>query len=494
MAHDMIQLGFPLWLRITHYLNIFLIFLLARSGIQILLDFPRYYFNDHCTPGTEWIKFTRQKVPTDRVWTSTDEALPVSPWISLPGGRHNLGVGRHWHFFTVILWVTNGVIYVALLFITGNWRRLIPTSWEVFPAAWKTFLTYISFHVPPLREFHPYDPLQQLTYAAIVFILPPLIVVTGLAMSPAIAGHFPWYPRLFRGRQTARSLHFIFLVALLLFIVVHVALVILVHAGNNFSNMVFGREYFHEGLAIGIAVFALALVVVGHVAITRWSNRAPRAVQHITGAMSDLIIRLFLYPLQSRQAYRKNQISPYFWVNGVPPTVDAWLKLAQRSFSDYALEVHGLVEHPLQLTLADLRALPGESQITEHCCIQGWSGIAEWSGVSVREILQQCKPLPQARYVIFHSYQTDEKGRPYYESLTLAEAQYAQTILAHAMNGEPLPISHGAPLRLRMETKLGFKMVKWVRAIELVENYWAIGQGQGGYREDDQYYSPGAQI
>lgn len=494
MAHDIIHLGFPLWLRITHYLNIFLIFLLIRSGVQILLDFPRYFFNEHCTPGSEWIKFTRRKVPTDRLWTSTDEALPVSPWIGLPGGRHSLGIGRHWHFFAAILWVINGGIYVLLLLLTGNWRRLIPTSWAVFPDAWHTFLTYISFHIPPLSAFRPYDPLQQLTYAAVVFILGPLVIATGLAMSPAIAGRFPWYPRLFRGRQTARSLHFLFLVAFLLFVVIHVALVIVVHAGDNFGNMVFGREDYLEGLAIGIAVFALALVVVGHVAVTRWSQRAPRAVQRVTGAVNDLIMRLFLSPLQSRQAYRKSQISPYFWVNGIPPTVEEWLKLAQGSFSEYAVEVHGLVEHPLHLTLADLRALSVETQITEHCCIQGWSGIAEWSGVSVREILQQCQPLPQARYVIFHSYQTDAEGRPYYDSLTIAEAQYAQTILAYAMNGETLPMNHGAPLRLRMETKLGFKMVKWIRSIELVENYWAIGQGQGGYREDVQYYSPGAEI
>lgn len=332
MTQEAIALGFPLWLRVTHYLNIFFVFMLIRSGIQILMDFPRYYLNEHCTPGTEWIKFTRRKVPTDRIWTSTDEALPVSSVIALPGGKHCLGAGRHWHFFTILLWLTNGVIYVALLFITGNWRRLIPTSWETFPAAWKTFLTYISFHIPPASEFHPYDPLQQLTYAAVVFILGPLVIATGLAMSPAIAGRFPWYPHLFRGRQTGRSLHFIILVAFLLFILIHVALVIIVHPDDNISNMVFGREDYLEGLAIGIAVFALALIVVGHIAITRWSIRSPRAVQHITGAVYDLIFGLFLSPLQSRQAYRENQLSPYFWVNGIPPTVEEWLKLAQGSF------------------------------------------------------------------------------------------------------------------------------------------------------------------
>jgi DMSO/TMAO reductase YedYZ molybdopterin-dependent catalytic subunit len=273
-----------------------------------------------------------------------------------------------------------------------------------------------------------------------------------------------------------------------------VALVIIVHPDDNFSNMVFGREDYLEGLAFGIAIFALALIVVGHIAITRWSIHSPRAVQHITGAVYDLIFGLFLSPLQSRQAYRKNQLSPYFWVNGIPPTVDEWLQLAQGNFINYALEVKGLVEQPQHLTLVDLHAFPSTSQVTEHVCIQGWSGIAEWTGVPLSEILKRCKPLPGARYVIFHSFQVDLEGREYYESLPLTETYHSQTILAYEMNGETLSIKHGAPLRLRMETKLGFNMVKWIRSIELVENYWGIGEGEGGYREDTQYYSPGAQI
>jgi DMSO/TMAO reductase YedYZ molybdopterin-dependent catalytic subunit len=102
--------------------------------------------------------------------------------------------------------------------------------------------------------------------------------------------------------------------------------------------------------------------------------------------------------------------------------------------------------------------------------------------------------LPDARYLVFRSFQTDREGREYYELLDLAEARYPQTILAYAMNGEPLSVTHGAPLRLRMETKLGFKMVKWLRSIEVVKDHSLIGQGQGGYREDVQYYDLGAQI
>ena len=78
-----------------------------------------------------------------------DEAVEVSPWIALPGGRHNLGIGRHWHFCAVVFWVLNGLVYLACLFGTGEWRRLVPTSWDIFPAAWQTFLSYATLHLPP---------------------------------------------------------------------------------------------------------------------------------------------------------------------------------------------------------------------------------------------------------------------------------------------------------------------------------------------------------
>jgi len=493
MAFDPSQLGFPGWLRITHYLNIALIFVMIRSGIQILMDFPRYFFNEHCKPGTEWIKLSKKKIPPDRLWTSSDEATYVSPWLALPGGEHKLGIGRYWHFTVLILWVLNGLTYVTLLFATGNWRRLIPTSWDIFPRAWHTFVTYITFHIPPESEFRPYDPLQQLAYLAVVFILVPLFVATGLAMSPAVAAQFPWYPRLFRGRQTARSLHFIFLVLLLLFIVIHISLVIIVRFRDNIDHMVLGREDYLEGTALAIAAVALGIVVAAHVAITRWSRRNPRSVQRFTSLLVDPMMQVLSY-LKSRQHYQKQLVSPYFWVNGYPPTMQEWHALAQGNFSEYALEVNGLVEEPLWLTIEDLRSMPHTTQITKHVCIQGWSGIAEWSGVPLCEVLQRCRPLPNAKYVVFHSYQEGDFGGEYYESLEMREAHYPQTILAYEMNGETLPLQHGAPLRLRMESKLGFKMVKWIRSIEITENFWGIGDGYGGYREDRQFHDRGAAI
>jgi DMSO/TMAO reductase YedYZ molybdopterin-dependent catalytic subunit len=239
---------------------------------------------------------------------------------------------------------------------------------------------------------------------------------------------------------------------------------------------------------------AIALVVAIHALLTKWSQRRPRSVQHISGILTEWLTGLLLHRLTSRQNYTQPDVSPYFWVNGKPPANAEWSELAKDGFASWNLEVKGLVEHPLVLSLVELRALPFQRQITQHCCIQGWSGFAEWTGVPLVEILKRCKVLPRARYLIFHSHQVDEEGREYYGSLDIEEAAHPQTILAYEMNGALLPLDHGAPLRLRVETKLGYKMIKWLKSIELVEDYRTVGEGQGGYREDFQYFGIGAEI
>ncbi len=165
--------GFPAWLRITHYTNFLFLILLIRSGLQILADHPRLYWNVHCTPGTEWLRLTPNKVPRDRVWTAKEDSGYLSPWIGLPGYRHTIGMARHWHFLSIPFWVGNGVIFVLLLFATGQWKRLVPTSWEIFPDAWAVFVHYATLHLPSEPNgFYRYNALQQLTYFGVVFILP----------------------------------------------------------------------------------------------------------------------------------------------------------------------------------------------------------------------------------------------------------------------------------------------------------------------------------
>jgi methionine sulfoxide reductase catalytic subunit len=159
------------------------------------------------------------------------------------------------------------------------------------------------------------------------------------------------------------------------------------------------------------------------------------------------------------------------------------------------LEVKGLVEHPHKFSLEELRALPKQEQTTMHNCIQGWTSVGRWGGVPVRDILDRCKILPGARYLVFTSFGKHEKsGQIYYECVALSIGRHPQTILAYELNGQELPIQNGAPVRVRFETKLGFKMVKFLRSIEVVEDYRKVGDGMGGVREDEQQYDMGAQI
>src|SRR5271157_1559454 len=135
-------LDYPLWLRAAHFFNFLLLSLLVRSGLEILSAHPRLYWNDHCAPGSEWLKLTKKKRPDDRLWTASDEETSFPSGIALPG-HENLGLGRHWHFLADFSWLLTGLIYVAMLFITPEWRRLIPTSWQIVPDAWHAMLSYL---------------------------------------------------------------------------------------------------------------------------------------------------------------------------------------------------------------------------------------------------------------------------------------------------------------------------------------------------------------
>lgn len=182
-------------------------------------------------------------------------------------------------------------------------------------------------------------------------------------------------------------------------------------------------------------------------------------------------------------------ISPEFPSNGTRQPQDAdYQHLLADGFRDWRLGVTGLVEQPLEFSLEALRALPARTQITRHDCVEGWSAIAKWSGARLAPLLEQVRPLPAARYLVFHCFDTmDASGARYYESIDLEDAFHPQTILAYEWNDRPLPVQYGAPLRLRVERQLGYKMPKYLRRIELVERFDGIGGGKGGYWEDLGY-------
>jgi methionine sulfoxide reductase catalytic subunit len=493
------SLDFPLWLRAAHFLNFLFLSILVRSGLEILSAHPRLYWNDDCTPGSEWLKLTKKQRPTNRLWTASDEESSFPSIIALPG-HENLGLGRHWHFLADCGWLLTGLVYVMMLFASPEWRRLIPTSWQIFPAAWHTLLDYLHFHI--LEMPGGYNALQQLTYAAVIFLLAPFSIATGVAMSPAVAARFPWYIKMFHGRQRARSLHFLALCAFTVFFTGHVMLVVLHGFRKGLALIVLGETQSpHLTRALIVWLSGLTGIVVIHVVTTMCSRRRPRFVQKATQAITDPLRALLFGHEISAQHYSHADISPYFWVNGRPPKEENYLAMVRDQFKNYSLEVGGLVESPLRLSLADLRAMPKQTQITKHCCIQGWSGVAEWGGVSLHHIVGLCRPLPSARYIVFYAFDNKSTSEPhaqgpgyFYGTIRLQLAEDPQTILAYEMNGQSLPINYGAPLRLRLETQLGFTMVKYIRAIEFIENYSNIGKGQGGWREDYQYFSQEAGI
>jgi len=182
--------------------------------------------------------------------------------------------------------------------------------------------------------------------------------------------------------------------------------------------------------------------------------------------------------------FRPDQRSPIFRANGTyDPGTPEYKALAANRFADWRLAVGGLVERPLTLSLADLRALPNRSQITRHDCVEGWSAIGQWTGPMLGNVLKAAGLRQAARYIVFTCADL-YGGAPYYESIDLVDAFHPQTILAWAMNGQPLDVPHGAPCRLRVERQLGYKHAKYLMLIDAVASLAGIGLGKGGYWED----------
>ena len=208
--------------------------------------------------------------------------------------------------------------------------------------------------------------------------------------------------------------------------------------------------------------------------------------------------RMLLGANRLAREYSEADITANFRANGTTdPSDNDYRRLVSNGFADWRLRVDGLVDNLLALSLTDLRALPARTQITRHDCVEGWSCIGQWTGPPLSEVLVRAGVKAQARYAVFHCADIMEGGSAaptldnrairYYESIDLIDAYHPQTILAYAMNGRPLPIANGAPLRLRVERQLGYKMAKYLMRIELVHSLTGIGDGKGGYWEDRGY-------
>lgn len=495
-------MDFPFWLRAQHLLNFFLMGLLFRSGIEMLSSLPRLWWANDCAPGKEWLKFTKRELPKEPgVYTSLMDEKSASPLLSLPG-RENIGLGRHWHGTAVMLWVLNGIIYVALLFGTGLWRRIIPTSWDVFPDAWESAKIYASLNVPDIEHFQPYDALQQLTYTGVIFVLAPFMILTGAAMAPAIRARFPWYVRMFGGHQGVRSLHFITMVLFAGFLVIHVGLVFLVHRDHNVLHMVFGAD---EGTqarvaqALVIMVTTIVLVVIAWIALSYWTLADRARAQKVLAGFTEIGRKLFLNWIRPKKdakgQYTDAELSEFHWTNGLPPTEEestTWVEARDNDWRGYSITVRDDINDVEKvLTVEDLKALPQTSYIATHTCMQGWSATSRWTGVKLSDLMTVLGPRPEgARYLLARSYGLAQKmydNRPrelFYAVIDLETADEDESILAYERNGHELEDYLGAPARVRVESNHGYKHVKWVETVMWIHDYAEYGDGRGGTRED----------
>jgi DMSO/TMAO reductase YedYZ molybdopterin-dependent catalytic subunit len=245
------------------------------------------------------------------------------------------------------------------------------------------------------------------------------------------------------------------------------------------------RRWLQRALAVAAG---LALSACDRISESPGVNSTLERAEGLTRSVQRLLLgRHALAP-----EYPASDVSTSFRANGtINPDTEEYNRHVQTGFADWRLAVGGLVERPLELSLADLRRVASRTQITRHDCVEGWSCIGKWSGARLSAVLQQARLQPAARYIAFYCADSleltlDGSGQ-YYETIDLIDAMHPQTILAYDMNDRPLAVRHGAPLRLRVERQLGYKMAKYIMRIEAIASFRDIARGKGGYWEDRGY-------
>jgi thiosulfate reductase cytochrome b subunit len=253
--------------RLTHWLNVLCLSFLLLSGLQIFNAHPELYWghygadgdpavltigaNDAAEP-SGFVRVAGVQIPTTGLLgVSNVDGEPTArafpSWATIPSFQ-DLAAGRRWHFFFAWLFVINGIVYLGFSVLSGHFRRdLAPTAHELSPShLGREVLDHARLRFPKGEEAKHYNALQKLAYLAVIVILLPLMVLTGLTMSPGVDAALPALVDIFGGRQSARTIHFITASALVIFVIVHVAMVLLSGTWNNIRSMVTGRYAIHE--------------------------------------------------------------------------------------------------------------------------------------------------------------------------------------------------------------------------------------------------------
>ena len=240
------------------------------------------------------------------------------------------------------------------------------------------------------------------------------------------------------------------------FILIHVTMVLVTGFRKNFNHIVMGTDEGNwEGFSWGlVGLGVIALVWFAATWITMHRSRLVQRVGRLIVGRITFLMEWF----SPNSQYKDSDISPYFWTNGTLPKHELWDRLIQRGAQGCTVKLFGKVALPQEYTVDQLREIGFREQITEHYCIQGWSGIAKWGGTPMVKLLELVKPDPSARYVVFYSYADGADGGRYYDVHNLSNMEHELTLLAYEMNGQPLNIYHGAapsPLRERTRVQAG---------------------------------------
>ena len=248
--------------RITHWTNVLALSILLMSGLQIFNAHPALYWGQKATFAQPWLAMTQQdiagaphgittvgslKFDTTGLfgWSGKGEmreARGFPAWATIPSYR-SLTDGRRWHFFFAWLFVINGLGYWLIGLLGGHIRKdMLPTREQLRPShIAHEIVTHAKFQFPKGEEARRYNVIQKLTYLTVIAVLLPLMVLTGLTMSPGFNATAPWLVDLFGGRQSARTIHFLSASAIVLFLLVHVALVVASGLWNNLRSMITGK-------------------------------------------------------------------------------------------------------------------------------------------------------------------------------------------------------------------------------------------------------------
>ncbi len=455
--------------RLTHWISALSFLVLVLSGVAILLAHPRLYWGEAGAVGGPSLL-----------------DLPLPFVLDVP----IRGPGRYLHFLSAWVIVFTGLVYVAAGVAARHFGRdLLPARRELtLGAIGNVVRKHLRFERSSEAELATYNVLQRASYTTVVFVLSPLMIWTGLAMSPAAVSVFPFLAAALGGQQTARTAHFVVACALVLFLVVHVALVCQTGFKNRMRAMITGRGPTAPKTAVDGALSRRAVIKasLGALAgagalgvVARLANRCGLVPANhrglyglsetVTYAGQRLLTKL---PSMARE-FDRSQISKVIPVNGRPPKTEPYQALAAGGFADWRLQIDGMVDRPASLSLADLKALPSRSHITHQACEEGWSFIAEWTGVPLSLVLEQVGIHQGARYVFFFAF--DE----WWDSIDMDDALHPQTLLAYGMNGPELPLDHGAPLRLKVPRQLGYKSLKYLSRITVTDSAKGIGDGLG---------------